>query len=68
MKDIVFVSSARETKVQVNGRVFYGFAVCLCLTVYFAKVASTKCKQDCLDVFDILEGHIYIYIYIYISL
>jgi hypothetical protein len=35
---------------------FTDFAVCLCLAVYFAKVASTKCKQDCLHVFDILEG------------
>jgi len=46
-------------------------ACAFCLAVYFAKVASTKCKQDCLDVFDILEGrsaglHVYIYMYIYI--
>ena len=48
-------------------------ACAFCLAVYFAKVASTKCKQDCLDVFDILEGrsaglHVYIYICIYICI
>jgi hypothetical protein len=33
IKDIVFVSSARETKVQVKGRVFRGFAGCSCVAV-----------------------------------
>ena len=32
MKDIVFVSSTRETKVHVNGRVFRCFVICLCLS------------------------------------
>jgi hypothetical protein len=27
-----------------------------CAWLYLAEVASTKCMQDCLDVFDILEG------------
>ena len=37
-----------------------------CAWLYFAKFASTKCKQDCLDVFDTLQGrYIYIYMHVY---
>jgi hypothetical protein len=35
---------------------FFATSEVACAWLYFAKVASTKCKQDCLDVFDILEG------------
>jgi len=35
MKDIVSVSSARETKVPVNGRAFHGFCSLLVLDCLF---------------------------------
>jgi len=47
VKDIVFVSSARETEVQANGRLFYGLAGCLCFILVNSPVRNARIIAWC---------------------
>ena len=66
-KDIIFVSSARETKVQANGCVFHGLAGCLSFISVTLQVRNANIiTYMCLTYWkDVLLDSVYIYIFIY---